>query len=189
MLPRRGAGVATIAAVQRPYAAASLVPRRQPTVTRPLASASAAAAAAAAAPLAGAAAARPGPAAPARDAVLTDDAANNVSEYIYSKMGINLHHQPSHPIGIIKQAIYDYLTAKHPGIFTTHDGLYPVVSCKANFDEILIPSDHVSRSPNDTYYVSADTVLRCHTSAHQAELLRAKHAGFLATGANERMRE
>ncbi len=30
-----------------------------------------------------------------------------------------------------------------------------------NFDEILIPADHVSRSPNDTYYVDPDTVLRC----------------------------
>lgn len=29
-----------------------------------------------------------------------------------------------------------------------------------NFDEILIPTDHVSRSPNDTYYVDPDTVLR-----------------------------
>lgn len=47
--------------------------------------------------------ARPGPAAPPKDQVLTQDPANNVSEYIYSKMGINLHHQPSHPIGIIKQ--------------------------------------------------------------------------------------
>lgn len=47
--------------------------------------------------------ARPGPPAPPKDQVLTQDAANNVSEYIYSKMGINLHHQANHPIGIIKQ--------------------------------------------------------------------------------------
>ena len=33
---------------------------------------------------------------------------------------------------------------------------------------MLTPVDHVSRSPNDTYYVDHDTVLRCHTSAHQA---------------------
>ena len=33
---------------------------------------------------------------------------------------------------------------------------------------MLVPADHVSRSPNDTFYVDADTVLRCHTSAHQA---------------------
>jgi phenylalanyl-tRNA synthetase alpha chain len=35
--------------------------------------------------------------------VLTQEPGNNVTEYIYSKMGINLHHQPNHPIGIIKQ--------------------------------------------------------------------------------------
>ena len=46
-----------------------------------------------------------------------------------------------------------------------------------------MPPDHVSRSPNDTYYIDQDTVLRCHTSAHQAELLRQGHAAFLVTGA------
>jgi phenylalanyl-tRNA synthetase alpha chain len=68
------------------------------------------------------------------------------------------------------------------GVFKAFDDMYPVVSCHANFDEILIPADHVSRSPNDTYYVSSDKVLRCHTSAHQAELLRTKQPAFLVTG-------
>lgn len=69
-----------------------------------------------------------------------------------------------------------------PGMFSKHDDLYPVVSTKANFDDILIPADHISRSPNDTYYINPDTVLRCHTSAHQAELLRSSEANFLVTG-------
>lgn len=43
-------------------------------------------------------------AAPAREQVFTGDAANNVSEYVYSKMGMDLHRQRDHPIGIIKQA-------------------------------------------------------------------------------------
>ena len=51
-----------------------------------------------------------------------------------------------------------------------------------NFDEVLVPGDHVSRSPNDTYYVDPDTVLRCHTSAHQAETLRRGQGAFLITG-------
>lgn len=54
--------------------------------------------------------------------------------------------------------------------------------CFQNFDEVLVPSDHVSRSPNDTYYIDPDTVLRCHTSAHQAELLRQGQVAFLVTG-------
>lgn len=51
-----------------------------------------------------------------------------------------------------------------------------------NFDDVLVPADHVSRSYNDTYYVDPQTVLRCHTSAHQAELLRSGHTHFLVTG-------
>ncbi|KAF3957523.1 hypothetical protein CMV_017472 [Castanea mollissima] len=51
-----------------------------------------------------------------------------------------------------------------------------------NFDDVLVPADHVSRSYNDTYYIDAQSVLRCHTSAHQAELLRRGHAHFLVTG-------
>jgi phenylalanyl-tRNA synthetase alpha chain len=41
--------------------------------------------------------------APPRDEIFTKDPANNVSDYIYEKMGINLHQQRDHPIGIIKQ--------------------------------------------------------------------------------------
>eukprot|EP00879_Flechtneria_rotunda_P002275 GHRR01002466.1.p1 GENE.GHRR01002466.1~~GHRR01002466.1.p1 ORF type:complete len:460 (+),score=170.06 GHRR01002466.1:209-1588(+) len=133
-------------------------------------------------PMATAAVQVTGPAAPAREQVLTQDLANNITDYIYSKMGVNLHHQPNHPIGIIKQAIYDYFEQLYPGLFKTFDDLYPVVTTVANFDEILIPADHVSRSPNDTYYITSDKVLRCHTSAHQAELLRTKQGAFLVTG-------
>ena len=61
----------------------------------------------------------------------------------------------------------------------THPPTHPLTQ---NFDEVLVPADHVSRAPNDTYYVDAATVLRCHTSAHQAELLRAGETAFLATG-------
>lgn len=32
-----------------------------------------------------------------------------------------------------------------------------------NFDDLLIPPDHVSRSPIDTYYVDDQRVLRTHT--------------------------
>ena len=60
----------------------------------------------------------------------------------------------------------------------------PIISVQTmqNFDEVLVPTDHVSRNPNDTYYIDTETVLRCHTSAHQAELLRRGEAAFLVTG-------
>jgi phenylalanyl-tRNA synthetase alpha chain len=136
---------------------------------------------------------------PPRDQVLTGDPANNVTEYIYEKMGANLHMRPDHPLGIIKAAIYGYFddggaaqatavaagngATPHAPPYAKHDSRHPVVTATANFDEVLVPADHVSRSPNDTYYVSADTVLRCHTSAHQCEILReGGSAAFLVTG-------
>jgi phenylalanyl-tRNA synthetase alpha chain len=45
------------------------------------------------------------------------------------------------------------------------------VTLDENFNSLLIPTDHVSRSPNDTYYVNSDHVLRTHTTAHQRKLL------------------
>jgi len=158
----------------------------------------AAAAASAAAPAATAAAPAPKP---PRDQVLTQDPSNNVTEYIYDKMGANLHMRPDHPLGIVKAAIYGYFddggaaaacaAAPHGGSaspsapppYAKHDGRHPVVTSRANFDEVLVPADHVSRSPNDTYSVSPETVLRCHTSAHQAEILReGESPAFLVTG-------
>ncbi len=121
---------------------------------------------------------------PKREEVITGAPDNNVSDYIYEKMGADLHRQANHPICIIKQAIYEYFDKRNPGLFTRFDDRYPIVSTIANFDEVLVPADHVSRSPNDTYYVNTSTVLRCHTSAHQAETLRAGHPAFLVTGGN-----
>lgn len=63
--------------------------------------------------------------------MITADPANNVTDNIFEKIGANLHHQPSHPIGIIKEAIYSFFHEKYPGVFTTFDDLYPVVSAEA----------------------------------------------------------
>jgi len=54
------------------------------------------------------------PLTPKRKDVITSDPANNIGDYIYDKLGANLHLQKNHPIGIIKQAIYDYFEAKQP---------------------------------------------------------------------------
>jgi phenylalanyl-tRNA synthetase alpha subunit len=43
------------------------------------------------------------------------------------------------------------------------DDFFPVVPTRNNFDDLLIPADHVSRSPIDTYYVDDANVLRTHT--------------------------
>ena len=38
------------------------------------------------------------------------------------------------------------------------DATVPFALCAQNFDDVLIPADHVSRSSNDTYYVDDETV-------------------------------
>ena len=58
---------------------------------------------------------------PKRDEVITSDPANNVSDYIFDKIGVNLHHQVDHPIGMIKEAIHDYFDARQPGVFSKLD--------------------------------------------------------------------
>ncbi|GJM95518.1 hypothetical protein PR202_ga12262 [Eleusine coracana subsp. coracana] len=116
------------------------------------------------------------------DVVKEDDPTNNVPDTIFSKIGLQLHRRDNHPLGILKNTIYDYFDKNFAGQFDKFDDLCPVVAVKQNFDDVLVPADHVSRSYNDTYYVDGQTVLRCHTSAHQAELLRDGHTHFLVTG-------
>ena len=48
-----------------------------------------------------------------------------------------------------------------------------MVSVGQNFDSLGFPADHPGRSRTDTYYINQDTVLRTHTSAHQADIFRA----------------
>lgn len=81
--------------------------------------------------------------------------------------GRNLLRQVDHPLWRAKQRIANYLG---PSV-AQYDGLEPVVTLHENFDSLLIPADHVSRSPNDTYFVNAGHVLRTHTTAHQRNLL------------------
>jgi len=107
---------------------------------------------------------------------------NNVTESIYERMGRNLHLTPNHPLNIIRTEIYKYFDDNHPGVFNKFDTYAPIVPITANFDEVLVPEDHVSRSSNDTYYVDDKSVLRCHTSAHQAQTLRTGETAFLVTG-------
>jgi len=118
-----------------------------------------------------------------REDVITGDPHNNVSDYIYQRLGINLHQRPDHPLGILKNVIGDYFDSKFgDNAFKRFDDIYPIVSTFENFDSVLVPKDHISRSVNDTYYVNADNVLRCHTSAHQYEKLKSGEKQFLVTG-------
>lgn len=102
---------------------------------------------------------------------------NNIPESIKNKIGKNLYKIPNHPICIIKNKIYDYFSTKE------HlEELSPYVNIKSNFDDLLIPEDHPSRSQSDTFYLNKDIVLRTHTSAHQTQFLKEGRYNFLVTG-------
>lgn len=107
---------------------------------------------------------------------------SNITPTIASRVGTNLHLQPNHPLNTIKTIIETYWQKDEASQFTIHDNLDPIVPTFHNFDSLLIPPDHVSRSKSDTYYVDSDTVLRTHTSAHQTTMLRAGQDRFLVTG-------
>ena len=113
-------------------------------------------------------------------------AVREVPEGVRSKLGADLHLRPGHPLQIIKRTIemhFEQEALSHGSEpFMFFDSLSPEVSVEANFDELLIPPDHVSRAPTDTFYLDDRTVLRTHTSAHQNELMRSGHKAFLCTG-------
>lgn len=107
---------------------------------------------------------------------LTDDW-YNVPPNIASSIARRLHIQKDHPISITRSII----ESKFPSpTYRYHNTLYPVVSTQQNFDSLGFPADHPGRSKTDTYYINRETVLRTHTSAHQADTFRADASeGFL----------
>jgi phenylalanyl-tRNA synthetase alpha chain len=109
----------------------------------------------------------------------------NVSHHIASRVGTNLHQRSNHPLCTIKDLIHDYWNTTSSKTGTKFDmiqDLSPVVSVQQNFDQLRIPLDHSSRQKTDTYYLNTNTVLRCHTSAHQVDLLKQNKRQFLVTG-------
>jgi phenylalanyl-tRNA synthetase alpha chain len=107
---------------------------------------------------------------------------SNIPLSISSKIGKNLHNKKNHPIEIIKQIIYGYFDLLNKYKFQKFDNFQPSVHVEDNFDKLLIPKNHPSRSKSDTYYVDENHVLRTHTSAHQNELLSKGIQSFLVTG-------
>ncbi|KAK0661876.1 Phenylalanine--tRNA ligase [Lasiodiplodia hormozganensis] len=104
----------------------------------------------------------------------TDEWMNTPSS-ILEAVSRRLHLQPDHPISITRQLI----ESRFPG-YQYHNDLFPVVSVHQNFDSLGFPADHPGRNRSDTYYINKETVLRTHTSAHQADTFRANTSpGYL----------
>jgi len=103
---------------------------------------------------------------------------SNIPLGICAKVGRNLHLQKDHPLSIVKNLVLHYLG----DTFSVFQDKSPYVSVHNNFDVLLVPQDHPCRKQTDSYYLTRDTVLRTHTSAHQVELLLEGHTKFLVAG-------
>ena len=88
---------------------------------------------------------------------------------IISALPRKLHLQDSHPVSRTRQLIESHFPSP---IYSHYNNLPPVVTVAQNFDSLGFPADHPGRSRTDTYYVNQSTVLRTHTSAHQADAFR-----------------
>lgn len=62
--------------------------------------------------------------------VVRDDPTNNVPDTIFSKLGLQLHRRDQHPLGILKNTIYDYFDTNYSNKFDKFDELCPIVSVK-----------------------------------------------------------
>uniref|UniRef100_A0A1A9ZP30 Phenylalanyl-tRNA synthetase domain-containing protein n=1 Tax=Glossina pallidipes TaxID=7398 RepID=A0A1A9ZP30_GLOPL len=74
-----------------------------------------------------------------------------------------------------------YRKRRNP-LFSVYDELNPIVTIQQNFDNLLIPVDHVSRSKTDCYYVNQRYLLRAHTTSHQVDLISSGLDNFLVLG-------
>jgi phenylalanyl-tRNA synthetase alpha chain len=117
---------------------------------------------------------------------------NNLNPKIISLADRHLLKNKHHPLGIICNEIKKFfedpkifksdLQNKHPKPYVIKDEFLPIVSTKQNFDDLLVPPEHVSRRKSDTYYVNETTVLRTHTSAHQTQMLKSNISEFCVFG-------
>ncbi|GFR92851.1 phenylalanine--tRNA ligase, mitochondrial [Elysia marginata] len=114
------------------------------------------------------------------------DQLTNITPAILSKVGRDLHNTQGHPLHFIFKRIESffhrsYVKRGNP-VFSVYSNLSPVVTHEQNFDSLLVPQNHVSRSPSDTYYINSTHMLRAHTSAHQRDLIRSGLDAFLVVG-------
>ncbi|KAJ8066971.1 hypothetical protein OCU04_004350 [Sclerotinia nivalis] len=101
----------------------------------------------------------------------------NVPQSITDSLSRSLHTTIDHPISITRSIIESRFPSP---TYKYHNTFFPIVSTHQNFDSLGFPLDHPGRSKTDTYYINKETVLRTHTSAHQADVFRTNESeGFL----------
>ena len=109
------------------------------------------------------------------------DAWTNVPPSIICAVPRRLHLQPSHPVALVRELIESRFPSP---VYKHYNTFSPVVSVAQNFDSLGFPPDHPGRNRTDTYYINKDTVLRTHTSAHEADIFRADESEGYTISAN-----
>lgn len=90
----------------------------------------------------------------------------NIPQSVLALTERQLHQNPNHPIGILR----DLIESNFHGLgYTFYNDFRPTVTTFQNFDVLGFPQDHPGRSKLDTYYLNKDNLLRTHTSAHEHE--------------------
>lgn len=111
----------------------------------------------------------------------------NVPKSIIDKLDRRLLHQKNHPLYHLANKIKHYFYRTYPNrystpMFSVYDSFKPIVTVEQNFDSLLTPTDHVSRSRKDNFYINKNLLLRAHTTAHDSELIRSGLNCFLTMG-------
>lgn len=102
---------------------------------------------------------------------------------IWEKTNTNLHTKPNHPLNILRKTIESHIqNTDESCMFNMNTSLSPIVTSEHCFDDLLVPSDHISRNASDTYYIDDNTLLRTHMTAHDPYLLRSGMKAALSTG-------
>ncbi|GJN74162.1 hypothetical protein PLIIFM63780_008242 [Purpureocillium lilacinum] len=101
----------------------------------------------------------------------------NVPPNVLDATSRKLHLQRDHPVYITRQIIESHFPQPTYKYYNEYN---PVVSTHQNFDSLGFPANHPGRALTDTYYINDTTLLRTHTSAHQADTFRANESdGYL----------
>lgn len=113
------------------------------------------------------------------DKLYKTDEWTNVPQFILDLTKRQLHQDPNHPIGILR----DLIETNFKGMgYEFYYDFKPTVTTYQNFDVLGFPQDHPGRSKSDTYYLNKDHLLRTHTSAHEHECFQqSKTPGYFIT--------
>jgi phenylalanyl-tRNA synthetase alpha chain len=96
-----------------------------------------------------------------RDNNLIRATMSNITPSIEAKIGRALYKNPSHPLCIVKEMVFQYFND-----LTKIEIENPYVPVEYNFDRLRVPANHPSRRPTDTYYKSETECLRTHMTCY-----------------------